>query len=81
MLNNIDKIASSLRAHLKVQNMTDSGIHEYANEIFKLAKRGYSHENLKLQIARIQVHGIEQPLDLPTCDKIAALAIDLAGTQ
>ena len=75
----LDTIASPMRFYLQVQGVGDAGIHRYANEIFKLAKKGYSQENLKSEIWGLQVNGIRQPLDLVVCGKVATVALDVVA--
>jgi hypothetical protein len=81
MISDIDKIASSVRFHLQIQNVSNAGIHGYAHEVYKMAKRGYSHENLKCQISGLQINGMEQPLDLVTSDKVATLALEVVAAS
>ena len=79
MISEIDNIASSIRFHLQIQDVNAAGIHRYANEILKLAKIGYSHELLKCKIAGLEVNGIQQPLDLVICGRVATLALQVAA--
>ena len=79
MISEIDRIASSIRFHLQIRDVNPAEIHNFAHRILKLANLGYGQEPLKHEIFRLEINGMQQPLDLVICGRIATLALGVVA--